>query len=260
MIISKRLIYYKLIELKCYFFYFFYPKRNGKKIILFAQGRTGSSLVEGLLCSSGYFEPTNEPFNVLRKGEVWFPKLFISGYAKMVKSPHFLFHVKFYQLKYDRKRPVDPKDFLDYFVYHGWEILYLKRDNKILHALSNVIVLKRGQSGKTDDKDENLKFDLDLKQFEYLVKMRVAYEKEEMEIIKGLEYFEINYEKDLLDSSHHQDTINRILDYLNLPKKEVNTRNRKVNNKSFEDLIYNYDDFIKVVNRNNWNKFLEKQN
>jgi LPS sulfotransferase NodH len=255
--LTKRLIYYKLLELKCYFFYFFYPNRNGKKIILFAQGRTGSSLVESLLCSTGYFEPTNEPFNVIRKGEVWFPKLFIRGYAKMNKSPNFLFHVKFYQLKYDRKRPVIPRDFLDYLVSHGWEILFLNRSNKILHTLSLMVMLKRGQSGKKDDKDENLKLDLDLEQFEYLAKMRVDYEKEEMEIIKGLEYFEFNYEKDLLDSSKHQDTINRILDYLNLPKKEVNTRMRKVNNKSFEDLILNYDDFIKMVNRNNWNKYLE---
>ena len=175
----------------------------------------------------------------------------------MVNSPHFLFHVKIYQLKYDRKRPVDPSEFLNYLISHGWKVLYLYRSNKILHALSVILMLKRGESTKMDDKEENLKINLDLQQFEDFTYRRLKYQEEEKKVIENIDYFEINYEKDLWDSTFHQNIVSRILKYLDLPEAKAFSKYRKINKKSLKDVITNYEDFITLIKRNKWEKYIE---
>lgn len=89
------------------------PKRSSSvRVVIFAQGRTGSTLLENLLCSTGYFRQNGELLNTSR-GEVLFPLQFVNEISKWKPQENFIFHVKIYQLTRDRKRPLDPAFFLE---------------------------------------------------------------------------------------------------------------------------------------------------
>lgn len=53
-------------EVRAYLHYFKPASSQRTRILIFAQGRTGSSLLEDLICSSGYFQPNREILNKKR--------------------------------------------------------------------------------------------------------------------------------------------------------------------------------------------------
>ena len=108
------------------------------RVLIFGQGRSGSTLLEDLICSTGYFRKNGELLNT-NKGEILHPVQFIRGLSKRKASENIIFHVKISQLTKDRKRPIDPAEFLNTLYNDGWKIIYLRRKNKVMHALSNVV-------------------------------------------------------------------------------------------------------------------------
>ncbi|MGB3294581.1 MAG: hypothetical protein WBB01_16475 [Phormidesmis sp.] len=182
--------------------------------MIFAQGRTGSTLLENLLCSTGYFSENGEVLNTIY-GEIAFPLSFISGLSKRYPS-NFIFHVKTYQLTQDRKKPIDPGTFLETLYADGWKIIYLRRENKIKQALSNIIANHRGKYHKLDQKEENLKILFSCEKLIKKVKKRLAYGEEEKAALANVTYHEVAYESDLENAQAHQKTVDRILEYLSL--------------------------------------------
>jgi hypothetical protein len=226
------------------------------RAVIFAQGRTGSALLESLLCSSGHFWQNGELLNT-SKGEILFPTHFIRGLSKWKSNDNFIFHVKIYQLTRDRKRPIDPASFMETLYHDGWKVIYLRRKNKVKHTLSNVIANHRGAYHKFDDNKEEFNVFVDCENFAKVVNGRFRFEEAEKEILANIEYHEVVYEDDLERSSTHQKTVNRIFDYLSLEQREVTTRHRKVNTLPLEKLISNYDEFVDCLNKHGWQSFLD---
>ena len=143
------------------------------RLVIFGQGRTGSTLLESLLCSTGYFHPKGELLNT-SKGEILYPTQFIRGLSKRRSNENFIFHVKIYQLTRDRKRPIDPTSFLETPYREGWKVLYLRRKNKIRHALSNIVAKHRGSYPKNDDDKEKFKMLVNCQNFVERVEARLS--------------------------------------------------------------------------------------
>lgn len=224
------------------------------RVLIFAQGRTGSTLLENLLCSSGYFHQNGELLNTAY-GEVVFPVSFISGLSKRSRS-NFIFHVKLYQLTKDRENPIDPASFLETLYADGWKIIYLRRENKVKHALSNIIANHRGQYHKFDTAKEDFKILFKCEQLVRKINDRFAYEEAEKEALVNVNYHEVIYEQDLENALSHQQTVDRIFKYLSLAPKTVTTRHKKVNNRPLEETISNYDEFIDCLHKQGWQTFL----
>ncbi|NEQ68736.1 MAG: hypothetical protein F6K21_25190 [Symploca sp. SIO2D2] len=230
--------------------------QSQKRVLIFAQGRTGSTVLENLLCSTGHFSENGELLNTTFKREVLSPVRYIRGKAKRAKSGHFVFHVKIYHLTEDRKRAQDPRVFVEALYKDGWDIVYLQRSNKVEHALSNIVALHRGTYHKTSSKSEDMRLTVDLPEFKRRVRDRFAIEVQEREVLKGFEFLEVVYEDDLMDSEKHQSTVDRMLDCLSLERREVSTQYRKVNSKSKRDIISNYNDFLECVKSEGWSEML----
>lgn len=226
------------------------------RAVIFAQGRTGSSLLESLLCSSRHFRQNGELLSVAH-GEVLFPTHFIRGLSKWKSGNNFIFHVKVYQLTVDRKRPIDPASFMQGLYSEGWKVIYLRRRNKIKHALSNVLAEHRGAYHKYEDNKEDFKILVDCQRFLERINNRVRIEAAEKDALENIEYHEVVYEDDLLSSSEHQGAVDRLLGYLSLEQREVTTDHRKVNTMSMEELISNYDEFCDCLNGHGWGHFLD---
>lgn len=244
-------------ELIAYYCYYFKQKsENQVKAVIFAQGRTGSTLLEDLISEAAPFQSHGELFHKSR-GEILYPLHFIRGLSKRRLDKHFIFHVKIYQLIRDRKRPVDVQDFLKTLYNEGWKIIYLRRRNKVKHVLSNYVSNARGATHKYDNTQENVSVQVDLERFIRWVNERIRFEETEKKILQDIGYYEVVYEDDLENQDKHQETVNTILDYLSLERKKVSTRHKKVNTVPLDELITNFDKFESGLAEVGMEKYLD---
>ena len=235
---------------------------NSVRVVIFAQGRTGSTLLESLLGSTGHFRPHGELLNT-SKGEVLFPLQFLGGLSKWKSQRNFIFHAKITQLTKDRKHPIDPALFLSTLYQNGWKIIYLRRRNKVQHTLSVYFARNRNPRyllniwHKFDDNPEELNISVDCEKFKRTTEKIINHDANEQKALANIEYHEVIYEDDLEKPQSHQKTVDRILDYLSLEPKKASTNLRKVNNQSPKELVSNYEEFVECLSKSGWEKFLQ---
>lgn len=229
--------------------------RDQIRVLIFAQGRTGSTLLESLICSTGHFHEHGEILNT-RRGEIVYPVQYVRGLCRRESSCNIIFHTKLSHLTRDRKRPVDPAAFLNALYGDGWHIIHLRRRNKVQHALSNIVARHRGAYHKYSDAEEEYRLHLDCDNLAERVSERLTLSEQEDRALANIDYHEVVYEDHLEKPANHQSTINSIMDFLSLEHREVSTKMRKVNTQSFEELIENYEEFVACLEKNGWQKYL----
>lgn len=245
-------------ELKGYLYYVKPAPQKQVRLVLWGQGRSGSTLIESLIHSAGHFKASGELLNTATRGEIRFPYHYISGLSKKNADSNFIFHLKIYQLTRDRKRPVDSREFLSILQRDGWKIVYLRRRNKVKQVLSNLVSRHRGTPFKLNDEPERIRLLVDCGNFVSLVNERLRFEEEELRALEGLDFHEVIYEDDLEEQEMQQDTISKILSFLSLEDQKVHSRFRKVNKHSLKELIINYDEFAQCIVLNGWQDYLEE--
>ena len=258
---AARLVHLSM-EATSYFLNYIRPMpTNSVRVVIFAQGRTGSTLLESLLCSTGHFSQNGELLDT-SKGEVLFPITFLRGLSKWRPKKNFISHVKITHLIKKRKRPVDPALFLETLYKNGWKIIYLRRRNKVKHTLS--VYFARNRSSryllnawhKFDDRPEELNISIDCEKFKRTTEKIIDHGANEQKALANIKYHEVIYEEDLEKAQSHQKTIDRILDYLSLEPRKAFTKHRKVNNQSPKELVSNYEEFAECMSSSGWGNFL----
>ncbi len=252
-----------LMELKAYYFHWIKPKPTSQtRVVIFAQGRTGSTLLEDLICSTGYFRRRGELLGGYRNPYVSYPYPYLSGLSKGSPKENFIFHLKIYHLTRDRirrgKKPIHPRAFMKKLHEDGWKIIYLKRKNTVRHMFSNFIVGHRRRYDKSDDAEEDIKIQVDMELFEASVEQALDHEREEMQALVGLEYHQLIYEEDLENGDNHQKTVGKILDFFSLKERKAKTVSKRINKKSLEEQILNYEAFYDLLERKGWLKYLHQ--
>ncbi len=245
-------------EVVGYLSYFVLPRpSNQRRAVIFAQGRTGSTLLESLLSSTGSLRKNGELLST-KRCEIWFPKQFISGLSKLFPG-NFIFHVKIYQLTKYRKRPVDPTAFLTMLQERGWKIIYLRRENRLRQSISNLVAEHRGAYHKLSGSSEKIRINVDCEVFVEKVKELLMFEEHEREVLADLEYHEVVYEDDLEKPEMHQEVADRVFEYLGLEQGTIRTNLRKITTMSLRELIINYDEFESTVLQNGWGHLLDNR-
>jgi hypothetical protein len=143
--------------------------------------------------------------------------------------------------------------------YEGWKIIYLRRKNKLYQALSNLISNSLGNFHKLDDQEEDISIVVDCEQPSQMVNVRLKWDKLESEVLRDIKYHEVVCEDDLENQEKHQETANKIFDFLSLKRKGVSTRYRKINVRPLSDSTRNYKEFVSCVYKNGWEHFLKPQ-
>ncbi len=253
-----KLVLHRCLEILAYFSYSLNLKpATGVRVVIFGQGRTGSTLLESLICSTGHFSKKGELLNV-DKGEILYPLPYIMGLSKLKPHKNFIFYVKIYQLARDRKRPIDPSLFLETLYNEGFKVIYIKRNNLAKQCLSNMVARKRGAYHKYDDLREKIRISINCEGFATYVKERFRFAEEEKTALSKVEYFEVVYENDLERPEAHQRTIDNILDFLSLERRTATTAHRKINTMPMKKLIKNYDEFADCMKKHGWRSFLSQ--
>ena len=246
-------------RLKAYFSHLTRPHRKDQlRVVIFAQGRSGSTLLESLLCSTPYFRKGGELLGDAGT-TVRYPFAFISGLAKE-NTKNFIFHLKIYHLTTDRSKPIEPGPFLAQLVEDGWKIIYLKRRNKLNQVLSYQIRQVRGKAQKYDEENEEFRLAIHPHSLKEGIERRFSYEKAEKKALRNLPHHEVIYERDLEDTDKHQRTVDGILSFLDLAPVPVSTRLKKINSKHPREYLESYFRIKKMLIANGWEKFIKQRN
>jgi hypothetical protein len=231
------------------------------KFLIFAQGRSGSTLMVDLMnshpdvLSLGEILQNNVITNVRN------PRKFAEGLCTLSKKPACGFKVKVYQLEGAQRK--DPAVVLADFHQHGWKIIYLVRRNLLRHAISDIRSEKTGQFHNVQKSDgdrsttgKRSKIHVTIEELMQAIQFRVDCISKEERALKPLPHLTIEYEKDLLDPDAQRDAMNRIFAYLNLPPHDAETSFRKVTSKNIADDVENFDELERALKKTEHAQYL----
>jgi LPS sulfotransferase NodH len=241
------------------------PSDPGARVLIFAQGRSGTTLLESLMCSTGLFRTNDEPLIGVGR-HAWWPGAYLRGLARDTERQgpggNFVCHVKIDHLYEYRaivgRGSVDPKALLRELVRDGWHIVYVWRENRIRHLLSSYVGRQRGEWHKRDDRPENTRLVIDRGELEADLAHYDRLTAREQQALRGIDHFSLTYERDLLDSATHERTVDTVLKHVGLERSgPVSTTLRKINNRPISDIVENYDEFAEWVRALGFGKLLD---
>ncbi|MFD0977934.1 hypothetical protein [Salinimicrobium gaetbulicola] len=241
----KKILGDRFEEVRAYYWDLRYSNNSSQNLIIYSQGRSGSTLLNNLLKSTGYFDSYNEILDHDKK-QVAFPYRYINGYSKIAKN-NFLFNLKIQNLNSALRKGDTPNKFLSKLSQKGWKIIWLERSSKLDQTLSNFLAEDSSQYHYTSGKKRKLRIKIDCNSFNKRIKRYENLRGQEIRSLHNIPYIYINYEKDLLLADRHQATVNKILQHLSLPSKEVYSVYKKINTFEQEDIIINYPEFEEKV-------------
>lgn len=231
---------------------FFRRSRPVKKFVIFAQDRTGSTLLVDLLnspqiCCDG---------EILKERRRFFLRSFLAAKSvRLRRIEIYGFSVKIKQLK-DTQKVNDIRSFLIDLHEKGWKIIYLKRENFLRQAVSRLVADHRGYRRYLSDPPEQLVIRIDCQELLRRIKKIEFLRREEEKALSGLPYLELVYEDHLLKPECHQPTLDRIFEYFGIASVPVKTDLVKITPEKFVDFIENYDEFMKIVKDAGYARFL----
>lgn len=233
------------------------PKKQ-VRAVLFAQGRTGSTLLENLISSTGFFRETGELLSTVR-GEIRDPARFVLGLAKLTPWRNLIFHVKLCHLTSDRQKPVDPKQFLGVLNGAGFGVIYLRRRNLVRHRISTLVAMERNKWHTADsDRERAVKIRVDCQRMVKKVEEKNRFRQEEIAALADIPYCELVYEDDLESVECHQATVDKVLSFLGLESRLANTHLEKITPKRLDQLVENYGELQHTLRAHDWGHFIDE--
>jgi len=214
------------------------------KFIIYGQGRTGSTLLVDLLDSHPELCCEREIFAI--------PAIFSWPLLRAKRAIHsdavygckILGHQLMRQVGSEGMRA-----FLEQASAQGWRILYLVRADDARHALSHLLMGRRTRRHReADDPAPGPgRLRVPISELEgWLDSVRADRERDDA-LLREIPHLQLAYERDLLDAAQHQQTADRVFDYLDLPSAPVRTRFMRVSADRLCDYVDNFEeveDFI----------------
>ncbi|MEO8209040.1 MAG: hypothetical protein ABI840_00650 [bacterium] len=231
------------------------------KFVIYTRGRTGSTVLTELLnCHPDIFCDV-EIFNFLYSNSIIrFPHLYINSCSKTAtlnRKPVYGFKVKIAQLRHEHEYK-DYEKILQRLSNEGWKFLHLKRKNFLRHKLSNLVMAETNISHiQKNDNFKPKKILLDCSVLMEGILSGEEVEKTEEKNLQGIPNIKIYYENDLLDNTKHQETADRIFDYLNLKTHKVKTNLKRISSENLEEMISNYDEVYNFFKDTKYSEFLK---
>lgn len=222
-------------------------------VLIFGQGRSGTTLFEELMVSTGQFTGLHEVLNTVTR-EVYAPTRYVRGLGRARRADNVILHVKPEHLGKARrtKGPVDAREFLESLVADGWHIVHIQRRDLLRQLISKFIAQSRGQFHKTDDHAESIAVHVPEDAFVARYEQRLGLAKQEAALLDGLPHYSIVYETHLESEAQHQQTIDDVFDWLGLPHQQASTRLRKIASASPASQLENANALRDIFNQRGW--------
>ena len=224
-----------------------------KRFFIFAQGRSGSTLLTSSLDSHPDIRCLDE---ILAQPRLR-PINFVENVGRGSRASCFGFHVKCYQLsRWQRVR--DLSDFLSQMVRRNWLIIYLWRENVVNHALSNQFAEQVGKYHITADDRHSLPKTIHVDVSRALKDMegRERTRAWERNALAELPHIEIRYERDLLAPDVRARTLENIQRHIGVDPASLSSPLKKAVNRPLRDLVSNYEEFETALRGTEFERWL----
>lgn len=232
------------------------------KFIILAHYRTGSTLLANLLnCHPEIFVDGEifSSFSTSYFKKILFPETYINIQSQKTPCQFYGFDLKIDQLILSLSRfHRTPLKFIENLCINGWKIIYLKRNNLLRKAISDLSANARRQWHDTPE-NPVLKAPISIdcqKLINFLESCEKMNRKEE-QVIQGLSCLRLIYETHLLNSETHQQTIDNIFSYLGTYSVPVKTKMKKISTHNLADDIINYEEVVDFIQATKYHHFLE---
>jgi LPS sulfotransferase NodH len=232
----------------------FQPKRPPfKKILLFTTGRTGSNLLVSLLNSHPSIHCNSE----LLVRRVAFPKLYLKCRESYFKKDVYGFKLNTYN--FGVQNTSDPLSFVADLYEHGYIVINIHRRNILRQAISRLYANHRKRFHDTKAHAPHDLPTMTVAPDRLLEEIRFFEDHRELEekVLSQIPYIRLTYEDDLADEEQHQSTVDKITDYLALPRAPVHTYYIKTIPDDLSSVIENYSELIESIQKTEYTKFLE---
>lgn len=236
-----------------------YPRHDIIKFVIFAQGRSGSSLLVDLLNNHPDIRCDGEILNVVHAGKKFFPTFYVKSMAKTSKEEIYGFKVKLYQLHSDSKpdQNVNAGQFIINLHKTGWKIIYIKRNNIFRQAISGLVAKSRGKWHHHQNQGNLALSKIKINPDKLLKSLRgrEKYLCDEKEILKTVPHLKIIYEIDLL--KNREKTIDNVFKYLEAHPYPVKTNLVRTSKDNIDDIIVNYKEIKDYFLNTKYARFLK---
>ena len=220
-----------------------------KKFLILSSGRSGSTLLENILASNQNIHCEGE----LLRGKNFNPQKVIQLTEQSCPNVVFGFKLLTYQLLDIQTAIPDKKNFLLSLVEDGYKIIYLERSNSLLQALSVLYAMQRNVLHyKNDSEVNNFKMKLDPEKLSDTVLDFETFKNQEKQLLEGIPYLYINYEKDLNPSHQMPTTVAKLSDFLEVQLSQPKIKLKKVTPRQLSNYVSNYreiSNYIKAEKR-----------
>ena len=220
--------------------------------IVFAQGRTGSTILVDLINRSQNIHCDKEIFGGSMPIKVLFPNFYKRTLRSLQQKPIYGYRVKIYELTmfqgYSQAGAIREmrKEFTK-----GNKIIYLYRKNKFRQAMSSLVAESRGTFHQKLDKTKPSKVKVDHESLPYRINLLNQFTEWEKEAMAGFDRLEIEYETDLLIQENHQATLDKITQYLGSEPATANTDYKRSSKDDISEYVLNYDDVLETLEKSN---------
>ena len=222
-------------------------EQTPKGFFIFCQGRTGSTLLCNLLDKHPRIHCDRE----ILSQERWNPVWFVTGKRNRAEGvSRYGFKAKIYQLT-NQQRLEDPAQFVYTLANRGWDIIYLWRRNVLRHSFSGHIAAAKDL---WHAKKKDAAHDRKVKKSVHVdpdALLRDAYQRQcwlnkEREILEHVNYFEINYEDDLMEASARNEMLKKLCVFLNIEPMTFQPDTKRTVNK-LSDQVSNYSSIVDKI-------------
>ena len=227
--------------------------RPDARFVLFAQGRSGSTLLADLLNSHPQVHCADEILTWPRRS----PRAYVEACSIGHRGNVYGFKVKIHHLTDDQGMD-DPGAFLRDLHAEGWHVLYLRRRNVLRQALSAAVAARRDTYHETSAGHGPSPVHVDVDDLLWRTAQRVEFVEQERRALDGVPHAAFVYEDDLLSSDRHQAAAARAFAHLGLNEVPVSTGLRRIAARPLADLVRNHVEVVAAVSASPWASLLEE--
>jgi LPS sulfotransferase NodH len=228
---------------------------NQTRFFIITSGRSGSELLVTLLNSHPQIACDGEFLMDRRR---W-PERFIEGRAAVAahrgKQAYGLKMLP--QHIYDVQALSDPAEWPRHLVKEGWQVIRLRRANRLHQAISMVRAAKTNWHYRAPEAGPFKPIEVDVMQLIASLYVIEWLEHQIDELVEGLDCIELCYEDDLETEASQARTIERICQELNLAPSPTSSDLIRINPRHARDMITNYDEVVAELRRNRFLDGLE---
>lgn len=221
-----------------------YPM-SGVRFVIFGRGRSGSTTLVSLLDALPGVRCEDE---ILRR-PVLLPRAYVRERCARSRSPVYGCKILSYQV-----RQVQPlwhrEDFIRQLGQDGFRIIYLKRENLVEHAVSNIRARQLGFRRQAESSPAGGKIVVDPVEVIRWIRRSEQLDQFEAAALAGVPHLDLTYERDLAFESLHQATVLRICAFLRLPTGDLpspQSAYKKVSPRALSDSVANYAELADVL-------------